>query len=249
MENRISIVTITLDDDPWLIADNVGSVRGQATSFDIEHILVEGGSRKHNDTLRHIDSSLKIYNQAPAGIYSAINYGLCRTSGGIIGLVHGSDRLASDDVAETVGRCFSDHPEVDFIYGDIVYARKVSAEGPRELVRRYSGSRFRPDLLKYGVQPPHPSLFIRRSAMDKIGLYNEKFVICGDFDYWLRLFSPGAGLCWKYLPKVMVEMSPGGISSKWSNRLRVSFPEKLRALRENGICSNPLMLLWRVFYL
>ena len=71
MENRISIVTITLDDDPWLIADNVGSVRGQATSFDIEHILVEGGSRKHNDTLRHIDSSLKIYNQAPAGIYSA----------------------------------------------------------------------------------------------------------------------------------------------------------------------------------
>ncbi len=246
MASKVSIVTITLDDGR-LLKENIRAVSRQ-TYPHIEQVVVDGGSTSVEPLCKSADRDIVYCRQSPSGVYSAINCGLRHTTGEVIGLVHGGDRLTSDEVIEQVIKMFDRDDSLDFIYGDVQFVKEDS-NGDRRVTRHYSGARFEPRLLTWGFAPPHPSLFIRRRVLERVGFYKENYIICADFEMWVRLFNPELGLKWKYIPLTMVDMSPGGISAKIYNRIFVNTPEKRRALSENGISVSLLKLLRRYLFL
>ncbi|MDE6278051.1 MAG: glycosyltransferase [Muribaculaceae bacterium] len=239
---RLSIITITRNDGAAL-AEAVRSVASQTAASRIEHLVVDSSE----PPARLPDGSeARLLRVAPRGVYAALNEGVRRSTGEIIGMVHGNDRLPGADTAARVLELFDADPELDFIYGNLEYRDPASGE----LRRRYDSSRFRPRLLDYGFGPAHPTLYVRRRVFERAGgLYDESFRIAGDFEMWIRLFSAEAGLKWRHVDEVLSIMSPGGLSSRLGNQLTVSIREKLKALRKNGHKASVAKLFLRAFYL
>lgn len=229
---KISVITATIDSDERL-ARTIASVESQ-THRDIEHIIVDGRDGRHIPA----KDGRKVFGHQRKGVYEALNFGISKASGDIVGLVHGGDLLASPDILEKVAEAFRADPSLDFIYGDIRFFNPVSGHKGRI----YHASRFTPRHLAYGMAPPHPSMYLRRELAERIGPYHEDYRIAGDLDMWMRLFADKS-IKFRYVPEIIVEMATGGASGSLKARLVTNNREKLIAMRRNGYSPNPLMLL------
>lgn len=232
---KISLVTITRNN-----ADGLGrtlrSVSSQ-TYGDIEHIVVDGHSTDGTGALLDgLRDGCKILDCAPRGIYNAINAGMAAAMGDVVGLLHAGDVFASDDILQQVAAAFEDKG-TDYIYGDVHFARP----GGR-VTRYYSGAGLGMAQLRRGTAPPHPSLYMRRGVAQRVGPYCEDFRTAADFEMFVRLFGDST-LTGRYLPWDMVAMAPGGASATLRSRLVTNNTERLRALRQNGVASNPVLLM------
>lgn len=235
---KVSVITACYN-SARTIADTIDSVSSQSYG-DIEHVVVDGGSRDGTlDIIAARRTSIARLIPGPdAGIYDALNKGLAESSGEIIGFLHSDDVYADDDVIQCVVREFSSH-SLDAVYGDVAYIR---GDKPDRIVRVYHSGRFRPSRIAWGWMPAHPALFLAKRVFDKFGRFKTNYAIAGDFEFVARIFST-PGFRYRYLPKVLVKMRMGGISTKgWRSTVTLN-REVLRACRENGIHSNYLKIL------
>lgn len=113
---KISIVTATYNSGESL-RDTLESVLSQ-TYDDYEHIIVDGGSTDNTlDILREYEprynGRLKWHSEPDRGIYDAMNKGITRATGELVGLLNSDDFYTSDDVLASIaenyqsggGRC------------------------------------------------------------------------------------------------------------------------------------------------
>tara|TARA_B100001057_G_scaffold422973_1_gene444817 strand:+ start:1001 stop:1762 length:762 start_codon:yes stop_codon:yes gene_type:complete len=213
------------------IGDAMISVQAQSHDA-IEHIIQDGGSTDGTlDVIRRAASAdTQIVSEHDDGIYDAINRGIARATGDVIGLMHSDDFFADDQVLEKVAKAFATH-DVDGVYGDLQY---VAASDPTRVVRHWRSGAYRPALLKRGWMPPHPTLYLRREVFDRHGLYDTSLRIAADYDAMLRYLGQGQiRLC--YIPEVLVKMRLGGESNRSLGRIILKSREDLRALRNNGV--------------
>jgi len=238
---KISVVTITADGAD-LLDVTMQSVACQ-TYGDVEHIVVDGMSHDATDRIVATYPGAKLIKHERRGLYNALNCGFCHATGDVVGMVHCGDALASPDVLGVVASAFEADRSLDFLYGDLQYVKPYT----RKKCRIYHASKFTPDLLMAGITPPHPTLYVRRRVVDKVGYYAEDYYIGADTDMWIRLFTDKA-LRYRYLPMIMVEMATGGRSTSLKGRLYLNNVEKLKALRANGLPANPLRLAGKYWW-
>ena len=174
---KISVVTAVFN-RVATIGDAMASVQAQSHGT-IEHIIQDGGST--DGTLDVVRSAAtgdtQIVSERDGGIYDAINRGIARATGDVIGLMHSDDVFADDHVLEKVARTFATQ-DVDGVYGDLQY---VAASDPTRVVRHWRSGAYRPALLKRGWMPPHPTLYLRREVFDQPGLYDTSLRIAADY--------------------------------------------------------------------
>ena len=227
---QISIVTAVFN-RAGTIADALRSVEAQSYRS-VEHIIQDGGSGDGTlDIIRQFDAaSTKLVSEPDGGIYDAINKGISRASGDIIGLMHSDDFFADDKVLERIAEAFRD-PAVDGVYGDLDY---VSASNTGKIVRRWRSGPYRADLLKRGWMPPHPTLYLRREVFDRWGLYDTSMRIAADYEAMLRYLVRG-DIRLAYIPEVLVKMRVGGESNRSLSRILQKSREDYTALRRYGV--------------
>ncbi len=227
---KISIVTAVFN-RAGTIADALRSVEAQSYQ-NVEHIIQDGGSGDGTlGIIRQFSSSpAQLVSEPDGGIYDAINKGISRASGDIIGLMHSDDFFADDLVLERVAEAFRD-PEVDGVYGDLDY---VSASNTDKIVRRWRSGPYDPDLLKRGWMPPHPTLYLRREVFDRWGLYDTSMRIAADYEAMLRYLAKG-DIRLAYIPEVLVKMRVGGESNRSLSRILQKSCEDYTALRRYGV--------------
>lgn len=217
----------------------IASVREQ-TFKDVEYIIIDGASSDGTvDVIQaHTACIAKWISEPDAGIYDAMNKGVRLATGDVIAFLNADDVYVSDGLLEQIAELMSSQ-NLDAVYGDVVY---VCASSPDQIRRRYRSGRFSPALLRWGIMPAHPSLFLRRQVFEKFGEFRPDYRISGDFEFIARVFSDPA-LKFQYVPEVFVRMNLGGIStSGWRNNM-LATREVLRACRENSIATNWLMIM------
>ncbi|MFG6589224.1 glycosyltransferase family 2 protein [Sulfitobacter sp. MOLA879] len=227
---KISIVTAVFN-RAGTIADALRSVETQSYQ-NVEHIIQDGGSSDGTlDIIRKFEaSSSHLLSEPDAGIYDAINKGISRASGDIIGLMHSDDFFADDLVLQRVAETFRGQ-EVDGVYGDLDY---VSASNTGKIVRHWRSGPYHPDLLKRGWMPPHPTLYLRREVFDRWGLYDTSMRIAADYEAMLRYLVRG-DIRLAYIPEVLVKMRVGGESNRSLSRILHKSREDYTALRRYGV--------------
>jgi len=234
---RITIVTAVFNAQAT-IADALRSVADQSHP-DIEHLVMDGGST--DGTIDAIQSSdcdrITLVREPDDGIYDALNKGILRATGEVVGLVHADDFFAHPDVIKQVAAAFSD-PQVDAVYGDLDY---VAATDTTRIIRHWKAGEYRPARLKWGWMPPHPTLFLRRRVFERHGLYDTRFRIAADYEAILRYFGKG-GVRAVYLPEVLVKMRVGGESNRNLERIWTKSREDYAALRQNRVGGLPTLV-------
>ena len=227
---KISVVTAVYNRQAT-IAQALQSVRSQ-THNPVEHILQDGGS---NDTTLEIIADFAgpdthLYSGPDDGIYDAINKGIARATGDVIGLMHSDDYFPHSDVLARVADAFCD-PEIDGVYGDLDY---VAAADTDRVIRRWKSGDMTRAKLKRGWMPPHPTLYLRRSVLDRFGTYDTRYAISADYDAMLRwLWTEKIKLA--YIPEVLVKMRVGGESNRSLERIVQKSREDYQALRSNKV--------------
>ncbi len=227
---KVSVVTAV-----WNRAATVGgaidSVSAQ-THPDIEHLVIDGAST--DGTLAEVEArrspGMVVVSEPDRGIYDALNKGLARSTGEVVGLLHSDDFFANIGVIERIAAAFAD-PAIDAVYGDLDY---VSAGDPARIIRHWRAGKATPARLRRGWMPPHPTLFVRRHVFEVHGAYDTRYRIAADYDAVLRWFGT-AGITSAYIPEVLVKMRVGGESNASLAKILRKSREDYRALRTNRV--------------
>lgn len=227
---KISVITAVFNRADT-IRDTMIRVQNQNYP-NIEHIIQDGGST--DETLRKIaalsNAATHLVSEPDDGIYDAINRGIARASGDVVGLMHSDDFFAHSRVLERVAEKFGD-PSIDGVYGDLEY---VSAADSNKVVRYWKSGEYSPKRLSLGWMPPHPTLYLRREVYDRLGVYDTSFRIAADYDAMLRYLTQGR-IKLAYLPEVMVKMRLGGESNRSIKHILRKSREDYRAIRKNDV--------------
>ena len=90
-------------------------------------------------------------------------------------------------------------------------------DGPDRVVRNWVSGPFHPWKVRCGWLPLHPTVYVRREVMERMGLYDERYQIAADTDFLLRCLLDAS---WRveYLDRYIVRMRMGGLSTDQARR-------------------------------
>jgi len=151
----------------------------------IEFLVVDGGSSDSTPSILNKFSSRisRIISDPDSGQADAINKGLRRATGEILGWIN-SDDILYPGVVSLVADIFKAHPDVGVIYGNVDYGANESS-----IDRTIRGESF--DFLdsfrRLHIPMPQQGCFWRRSAMIQCGLLHERWHYVLDRDFFIRL--------------------------------------------------------------
>ena len=239
---KITIITVSYN-SAATIAETLCSVANQ-TYTDIEHLIIDGKSSDKTIQVvdAHAHSKLILISEPDKGIYDAMNKGVQRASGEIIGILNSDDFYVNDNVLNEVTTAFATDPTLDVVLGDVDFVKSGDLANP---VRTYRAAGFKTWMFRFGFMPPHPGVFVRKTAYERVGSYKMGYRIAADFDFLLRLLLID-GAKYQATGKHWVRMLTGGIStSGWRSNFVIT-KEMQRSLLENKVFSSIPMLLLRL---
>ncbi len=237
---KVSIITTCLN-RVNTIGKAIESVLAQDFP-DIEYIVIDGGSTDGSlDVIRRYADRLAVLRSEPDnGMYEAINKGIRLATGEVVGLVHSDDELYDRHVlSDVVSRL--QHSGADMVYGNGVYLR-----GSR-VVRNWVSGPLHRWKLRMGWLPLHPTCYIRRTALDRWGLYDERYHIAADTELLLRYLYQ-ARIPAVYMPRYIVRMSMGGLSTS-SQRRHEMWREDVAVYRSMGLPGRMMKIMkmaWKI---
>ena len=238
---KISIITVCYNSSET-IRNTIESVRSQDYA-DIEYIIIDGGSSDGTmDIVREYGDNIDVVVSEPdQGIYDAMNKGIERATGDVVGLLNSDDFYAYDSVlSELVELMVSSGSDTVFADLDV-----VDANNCERVIRHYDSSKFNPGRLAYGWMPAHPTFMVKRELYVKHGGFLADYQIAADFEMVARLLHTVAA-SHAYLPVVAVKMRAGGISTRGLKSSWILNREIVRACRANGIKTSVARLLLKL---
>lgn len=260
---KISIITATWN-SAATVRDTFDSVLRQ-DYHDYEYIIVDGGSTDGTiDIIREyepkFEGRMKWKSEPDKGIYDAMNKGISRATGDIVGILNSDDFYTSFDILKAIHRRFQKYPDIDAVYGDVHY---VEWEDTTRQLRYYSSRLFRRGWMRMGFMPAHPSFYCKREVYERFKLdgtkiagfvgnpeyayFNTTFKIAADFENLLRMIFVGR-IKTHYVYRDFVTMRTGGASSSGAASHKQINRDHMRAFKENGVYSNYLLISLRYLY-
>lgn len=227
---KISVITVSYNNCNTLV-DTLNSVATQ-THPDIEHIIIDGGSKDGTTTLltQWQPRLGAVVSEPDRGIYDAMNKGLARATGDYIGFLNADDVYADRDSMSRLHHVMQAETP-DFCYGDLLYVRPDDLD---RVVRRWTSGRFAPERLRLGWMPPHPTFYVRRDALAAGKRFDTTMRIAADYEFMLGMMTlPEVRAA--YVPEVLVRMRTGGASNRSLSALWRKSNEDLRAMRRHHV--------------
>jgi len=214
---RITIITVCYNRKNT-IEKAIKSVLSQ-NYHDVEYIIVDGNSTDGTKEIisSYSDKITQFISEPDKGMYDAINKGLKLATGDVIGLMHSDDEFYDKKALTRIAARFEYEPNIDGVYGDGVY---VSNDMQERLIRDRIGGVFSIKKLKEGWLPLHPTVYLKKSIIDKHGLYNLDFKIASDTEFLLRYLYKYK-IKMSYIDSYIVKMRMGGMSTSFKRAFEV----------------------------
>lgn len=223
----VSIVTAVYNGAAHL-QQTIESVLGQ-TYRNIEYIIIDGGSTDGTlDVIRRFAPSLKHWVSRPdAGMYFAMNEGVARTTGEIVGIINSDDWYERDAVQSIVEEYLSSDRQT-VLYGVTRYY-----DGDElDMILSYDHRKLPSRMIN------HPACFVPKAIYNRFGPFDTRYRVAADYDFLLRVYR--GGVPFKHLEKIIANFRHGGFSSR-----NLSAREVLRSRFENGYSGRAGYMLAR----
>lgn len=226
---KISIITVAYNSEKT-IADTLEAVAIQ-TYQDIEHLVIDGASKDSTVEIvrSHANPKIRLISEADKGIYDAMNKGLAQATGEVVGFLNSDDFYADANVLAKIANAFQ-NPDVDACYADLVYVSQNNSQ----VVRYWKSKPFVSGDFAKGWCPAHPTFYVRKSVIDRLGFFDRAFKLAADVEFMMRYLERGK-IRAVYIPHAVVRMRLGGATNQsWGNVVQQN-KEIFAALRKNGV--------------
>lgn len=227
---KISIITATWNSGATL-RDTLESVLNQSYS-DYELIIIDGGSKDNtkqivDEYIPKFDGRLMWNCGRDKGLYDAMNKGIAKATGDVVGILNSDDFYADSHVLEAIAKTCE---QVDAVYGDLDFVDSLDTS---KIVRQWRGSQHLPGSFMKGWHPAHPTFYAKKEIYDRFGGFDITFDVSADFELMLRFLEKGK-ISSRYIPKTFVKMRMGGESTGSVGKIIQGNKNVLRAFRKNG---------------
>lgn len=182
---RISAVTPSLNQGRYIEETILSVLDQQYPNF--EHIIVDGGSADETLTILRKYPHLRWTSEPDAGQTAAINKGIRLATGDIFAYLNADD-VFRPGAFQAVREVFHGDPTTAMLIGDcdVIDERSRLVGHYRARLERFE------DMLRYWEWGnrfciPQPAVFLRRDAVEKVGLFDEGYDLAMDYEMWLRL--------------------------------------------------------------
>lgn len=204
----ISIITATFN-NASTIEDTLVSLYSQ-TYPNIEHIIIDNCSNDQTlDIIQKYPIKKRIIiSEKDNGLYDAINKGIQKSSGEIIGILHADDFYLNNKVIEKIVDLFSQ--EYQGVYANMYY---VDRQNTKKILRKWKARNYKLNSFLYGWMPPHPTCFVTRNVYEKNGLYRTDLGTAADYEWILRNMYKYK-VPFEYLNEYILAMRIGGLSNQ-----------------------------------
>jgi glycosyltransferase involved in cell wall biosynthesis len=235
---KISIITPVMNGEKFL-ERCIKSIANQNYPINkIEHIIIDGGSTDGSvSIIKKNKKQIKYWHsKKDKGLYDAMNIGLKKCSGDIIGILN-SDDFYYKNTFKTVSKYFK-NLKIDFLFGSAVKQKVFHHFYPHKL------------WYTFNIYPSHSvSFFIKRKSHKKIGEYNLKFKYSADRDLIYRMINKYKliGVATKKT-EVFGKFNLFGISSKVSFMTKILEETRIRIFnKQNFIQVFSVMTTYLVY--
>lgn len=207
MENLplISLITVVYN-GVKTIEQTIQSVINQNYK-NIEYIIIDGGSTDGTLDIikKHEEYITEWISEPDKGLYDAMNKGISKANGEIIGMINSDDWYELNTV-ELIVEAYRKNPEKKIFHGDIF---EILENGIKR-IRRFNPSKFK--FLYYAMTYNHPTMFVHKDVY-KIHLYNNNLKSHSDYQFVLEAFLRDRSQ-FNYLSIPLSNFRLGGVSAQ-----------------------------------
>lgn len=206
----------------------------------IEYIIVDGNSTDGTKAIiaSYGDRISQYISEPDQGMYDAINKGLQLATGDVIGLMHSDDEFYDATVLSQIVAAFQNNLTSDGVYGDGIY---VSNDADERIIRDRIGGEYSFKKVQSGWLPLHPTVYLKRTILDKYAFYNLDFKIASDTELLLRYLYKHQ-IKMTYLNSYFVKMRMGGLSTSYKRAFEV-LKEDYNIYRYHGLSALRVVFL------
>lgn len=207
----VSIITVTFNAEATL-ERTLQSIEAQSYR-DFEIVAIDGGSTDGTVEIfkRHSSHLGVLVSEADNGVYDAMNKGIAAAKGEILFFLNAQDTFYDNEVLARVVEAFSSANRPYIVFGDVFFTN-LQGVPDNELSTVPNQVRCYKDA---GPNEPgicHQCIFYRKELFERLGGYDLRYRIFGDFDFNIRAFD-FAGDRYKYIPYVIANFDLGGLST------------------------------------
>ncbi|MBD2125777.1 glycosyltransferase [Microcoleus sp. ZQ-A2] len=201
---KISIITPVFNAVETL-EKTILSVVTQKIDSELEYIVVDGASKDGSLEVikKYTDKIDVLISEKDKGVYDAMNKGIARATGDIIGIIN-SDDWYNDGILKLVEQVFQENEDIDIVYSPIdnyFEGKYLNTFRPGDLENL---------VFKFTIN--HPSCFVKKSVYARVGLFDLSYSIAADYDFVLRAYT--SGVKFHYIDTPLVSYSLNGMSGK-----------------------------------
>lgn len=205
-----SIITVTFNSEKTLKRTFESLLNQSFKNF--EYIVIDGNSqdntlniiKKYQSKFKEKGINFKWVSESDDGIYYAMNKGITKAEGKIIGIIN-SDDYYELDALQKIYTHYNLNPTTDVYHGLLKYFNQnqlVTIKGESAAV-----------LKNRMIQ--HPSTFITSKAYKKFGLYNTKYRYVADYELLIRIKEEGGTFL--LMDEVIASFFDGGAGDNLSS--------------------------------
>lgn len=215
---KVSIITPCFNSEKTIHKTLESMLKQTYTNY--EYIIIDGKST--DKTLEIIEkyrpqfgNKLKVFSEPDEGIYDAMNKGIAKSTGDIIGIVNSDDFYCEDAIENMVNEI----PDEKYF---ILYGfQRCITKGQEDKVVIYNHRNLDRQMIT------HPTCFVSKDTYKDFGMYSLEYRSSADYEFMLRIFHNGK-VKFKPVYKIISNFESGGMSSteigvRETARLKLSY--------------------------
>ena len=187
MPLSVSIITPSYNQGRFLERTIRSVLEQRRTAGTFEYLVMDGGSGDESVAiLQRYGAELQWVSEKDRGQADAVNKGLARATGDVIGWLNSDDIFYPGAIAAAAG-FLARRPEVDVVYGNGNHIDENDC-----VLEPYPTEDWNYERLKEHCFLCQPAVFFRRRLVDRFGPLGVDWHYALDYEYWLRLGKSGA---------------------------------------------------------
>ncbi|MCK5021964.1 MAG: glycosyltransferase [Candidatus Pacebacteria bacterium] len=185
---KFSIITPTYNSEKYL-TETIESVLSQKGDFEIEYIIIDGGSTdKTIEIIKKYSEKypIKWISEKDNGMYSAINKGFSIATGDIFAWIN-SDDIYLPNAFQTISKTIKKYPEIDWLKGTTLISNEKLNTIKKSPCYIYNQKWIEKGIYGRNAYFIHQdSVFWTKELWNKVSKIDDKLKLAGDYDLWIK---------------------------------------------------------------